>query len=148
MQVSNIGIGLIKSFEGCRLRSYKDPIGIWTIGYGSILYPSGRKVGPGETITQQDAEVFLEYEIRLKARAVNELTNDLGLNQGQFNALVSFAYNVGVGALRRSTLLRKVKIDPDDQSIAAEFRKWNKAGGKVLAGLTRRRKAEIDIYFS
>lgn len=145
MQVSNTGIGFIKMFEGCRLRSYRDPVGIWTIGYGSITYPSGRKVGPGERISQELAEVFLEYEISLKAKAVNAL--NLRLNQGQFNALVSFAYNLGIGALRRSTLLRKVKLNQDDPTIEKEFMRWNRAGNKVLAGLTRRRKAESEMYF-
>lgn len=148
MVISQRGIYLIKSFEGCRLKSYKDPVGIFTIGYGTIVYPSGRKVGSGELITQAQAEEFLKFEIDLKAAAVNELTRDLGLSQGQFDALVSFAYNLGIGALKRSTLLKKVRINPDDITIAAEFRKWRQAGGMVLAGLTRRRKAESDLYFS
>lgn len=148
MTASERCVYLIKQFEGCRLRSYKDPVGLFTIGYGVTVYPSGRKVGPGELITQAQAEEFLKFEIDLKAMSVNELTRDLGLSQGQFDALVSFAYNLGVGALKRSTLLKKVRIDPDDITIAGEFRKWVRAGGKVLAGLVRRRKAESDLYFS
>lgn len=148
MKVSQTGIDLIKSFEGLRLKSYKDSAGVWTIGYGTIMYPGGQKVTEGETITRQQAEEYLSYEVELKAASVRAFTASLNLSQHQFDALVSFAYNLGVGALQRSTLLKKVKVNKYDPTIRDEFMKWVNAGGRRLQGLVRRRKAEADLYFS
>lgn len=147
MKVSQKGIDLIKSFEGCRLKSYQDSVGIWTIGYGCIVYPTGIKVKEGEKCTQEEAEFYLKYEIALKSGPVSSMVT-VPLTQSQFDALVSFAYNCGVGALRKSTLLKKVNANPNDPSIELEFMKWIKAGGKELNGLKKRRQAESDLYFS
>lgn len=148
MEISQRGIDLIKGFEGLFLKAYKDPIGIITIGYGTVVYPSEKRVQMGETITEAQAEEYLKHEINLKADVVNTVTADLILTQGQFDALVSFAYNLGTGALKQSTLLKKVKLNPDDPAIRTEFMKWVRAGRKVFPGLVRRRKAEADLYFS
>lgn len=148
MRASQTGIDLIKSFEGCRLKAYKDAAGIPTIGWGTIRYPSGRRVQMGETITQEQADDYLEYEVNMKAGAVREYVRDVCLRQNQFDALVSFAYNVGTGALGKSTLLKKLKVNPNDPSIRTEFLKWVNAGGKKLKGLVRRREKEAALYFS
>lgn len=136
---------LIKSFEGLFLKAYADPIGIWTIGYGTIVYPNGVKVKKGDVITQAQADEYLKHEIDQKSQGVNSLIQ--GLNQNQFDSLVSFAYNLGLGSLKKSTLLKKAKVNPSDPTIKAEFMKWTKAGGKVLKGLIRRRQEEANLYF-
>ena len=140
-------IDLIKKFEGCKLSSYLDPIGIPTIGYGSIMWPDGKRVKLGQKITLQQAEDMLKWEIGIKAKPVNSLLSKVAINQNQFDALISFAYNLGIGALTSSTLLKKVIKNPCDPAIAVEFMKWVNAGGKQLPGLVRRRKAESDLYF-
>lgn len=149
MKPSENCYNLIKQFEGCRLKSYKDSAGIWTIGWGTTFYPEGAKVKEGESITQERADFLLKWQVLEKCAAVNVLVD---VSQNKFDALVSFAYNVGVAALRKSTLLKKVLADPNDQTIEAEFLKWNKARVKgeltVLNGLTKRRQAEADLYFS
>jgi len=138
----------IKEFEGLRLNSYKDVVGIWTIGYGSIMYPDGSKVKSGETITKERADEMLEWEINIKAKSVDVFLSKCVISQNNFDALVSFAFNLGMGALQKSTLLKKVIKNPKDETIRSEFMKWNNAGGKPVAGLTRRRKSEADFYFS
>lgn len=140
MTTSERGLSLIKSFEGLRLESYLCPAKVWTIGYG---HTSGVK--HGQTITEEQAEQFLKDDLLTFEKAV--LAHNLKLSQNQFDALVSFTYNVGGGNLNKSTLLRKVKENSKDASIRNEFMKWNKANGKALAGLTRRRKGEADLYF-
>jgi len=142
----NKGIELIKEFEGCKLEAYLCPAKVWTIGYGSTFYEDGSKVAQGDNITQERAERLLrnmveEFEAKVK-RLITSAVND-----NQLGALTSFAFNLGVGAFKGSTLRSKVNANPNDSSIAAEFAKWNKAGGKVLAGLTRRRTAEASLYF-
>ena len=148
MKVSQKGIDLIKSFEGCRLKAYLDSANIPTIGYGCIMYPTGVKVKLGEVCTQEEAEFYLKYEISLKSGPVNSFFSNVALTQNQFDAVVSFAYNCGVGALRKSTLLKKILANPNDPSIELEFMKWTKAGGKEIQGLVKRRQAESDLYFS
>lgn len=144
-------VDFIKQWEGFRAKAYLDVAGIPTIGFGTIQYPDGRKVKLGEIVTKGDAYECLEHEVKLKSSAVVEATKGLDLSQNQFDALVSFAYNVGSGALRSSTLLKKVKANPNDPSIRAEFLKWNKARvkGKLVAvdGLTNRRLSEANLYF-
>lgn len=148
MNLSDQLYSFIKNFEGCRLKAYNDGVGIMTIGYGSTMYPEGTRVKEGDMITQERAEFMLKWEVILKAKSVAAFLYNVVLKQQQFDALVSFAYNVGVGNLQKSTLLKKVKLNPNDESIRDEFMKWNKAGGKTLEGLTRRRAAEADLYFS
>lgn len=144
MTVSQKGLDLIKSFEGLRLNAYLDSVGVPTIGYGTTVYLNGRKVKIGDSCTSVQAEEYLQTDINRRAAAVGEI----GVNQNQFDAILSFCYNLGLGAWNKSTLRKKVLADPNDPAIRSEFMKWNKAGGKVLEGLTRRRKAEADLYFT
>lgn len=149
MKPSENAYNIIKQFEGCRLKAYIDPVGIPTIGYGTIQYPDGNKVKITDRITQDDADVYLKYEVLKKTGEINHLLKSV--NQNQFDALVSFAYNVGTGALKKSTLLKKVNINPNDKSIELEFLKWSKGRVKgvltTLPGLSKRRQAESDLYF-
>lgn len=140
MQLNQAGINLIKEFEGCRLKAYKDPVGIPTIGYGRI-----KGVKMGDVITQEQADNYLVEEIAAEYAPGVERLVKVAINDNQFAALVSFAYNVGVGALGKSTLLRKLNTG-DYAGAANQFLVWNKAGGKALAGLTRRRGAERDLF--
>ena len=127
----------------------RDPVGIWTIGYGTIQYPNGRKVRSGDRISQTDAFRYFQFEVDEKARGVESaIGGGVYLYQNQFDALVSFTYNLGIGALRRSTLLQKVKRNPNDVSIRQEFGRWVYGGGRVLPGLVRRRNAEANLYFA
>lgn len=145
---SQKGLDLIKRFEGLSLKPYLCPASICTIGYGNTYYPSGAKVKLTDPeITKEKAEELLKFLLVSYEKSVDSFCRD-DINQNQFDALVSFAYNCGVNNLKSSTLLKKVNINPHDPTIKAEFLKWNKGGGKVLAGLTKRRQAEADLYFS
>ena len=144
MKISNNGLNLIKQFEGLRLNAYDDGVGVWTIGYGTIKYPNGVRVKRGDKITQAQADQYIANDVATFERAVNMLVN-VPLNQNQFDALVSFTYNLGATNLSASTLLKKLN-SKDYEGAAAEFPKWNKAGGKVMTGLVRRRKAEMELF--
>lgn len=148
MKLDNNGYKLITKHEGLSLKPYLCPARIPTIGYGNTYYPDGKRVTLlDKEITKQEAfEMFKEVADRF-AKRVNSLVTK-PLTQNQFNALVSFAYNVGTGNFSSSTLLKKVNVNPNDLSIKSEFMKWNKAGGKVLTGLTNRRNEEATLYFS
>lgn len=146
MRASENGINLIKQFEGCRLTAYQDSVGVWTIGYGWTQSVDGNPVAKGMVITQQKADDLLKQGVVQYENGVNSLVK-VQLNQNQFDALVDFAYNLGVNALRGSTLLKKLNAG-DYAGAANEFTKWNKAGGKELAGLTRRREAEKSLFLS
>jgi lysozyme len=148
MKVSAKGIDLVKRFEGCKLKAYADPVGIWTIGYGTIRYPNGQKVKQGDIITQVQAEEYLMHELNTKGQQIQHHFYNTFLTQNKIDAILSFTYNLGVGALGKSTLLKKIKANPNDQSIELEFMKWVRAGGKVLNGLVKRRQAESDLYFT
>lgn len=147
MKLGSKGLELIKSFEGFYSKPYLDPIGIPTIGYGATYYPNKKKVTmKDKPLTEKEAsdllkEMMITYENDVKRLVKREL------NQNQFDALVSFTYNLGGTNLGKSTLLKKVNANPCDKTIKDEFLKWNKAGGKVLNGLTRRRNAEAELYF-
>ena len=141
MKTSPKGIALIKEFEGLRLKAYKCPGGVWTIGYG---HTAGVK--SGMVITEAQAEEYLKADLIVFERYLNGL--GLALNQNQFDALVSFIYNVGTGHFSSSTLLRKVRANPQDNSIMDEFLRWVYSKGRVLPGLQRRRLAEMKLYFS
>jgi lysozyme len=145
--ISNLGLSLIKQFEGFRMNSYLCPANVWTIGYGSTRYSDGRKVKQGDVITEHDAHVLLLDTVKAFEKAVDDYTTD-AITQPQFDALVCFAYNVGAANLKNSTLLRKVNANTADPAIRDEFNKWVYAGGKKLKGLMERRKAEADLYFS
>ena len=140
MKTSNKGIDLIKKHEGLRLTAYLDAVGVPTIGYGST-----RGVKMGTTITEQQAHDLLMKDVAIAENDVK--VHNLALNQNQFDALVSFTFNLGGGNLSKSTLLRKVRANPCDPTIKAEFMRWVYGGGKVLPGLVRRRKEEAELYF-
>ncbi len=139
---------LIKSFEGLKLDAYLDGGGVPTIGYGSTMYTNGSKVKLGQKIELKTAQELLEWEVNNKATVINSHLLKCVLNQNQFDALVSFAYNVGIGAFANSTLLKKLIKNPNNPEIAYEFSRWNKDNGKTVEGLTNRRKKESDFYFS
>ena len=141
MKTSPKGIALIKEFEGLRLKAYQCPGGVWTIGYG---HTAGVK--PGMLISKAQAEEYLKADLIAFERSLNGL--GLALNQNQFDALVSFIYNVGTGNFSNSTLLRKVRANPQENSIMDEFLRWVYSKGRVLPGLQRRRLAEMKLYFS
>lgn len=147
-KLSQKGLELIKQFEGLKLKPYLCPANIATVGYGNTYYPDGTKVKVTDpAITKERAEELLKHLVVSYEKAVDSFCRD-DISQNQFDALVSFAYNVGVGNLQKSTLIKKVNANPKDVTIADEFMKWNKAAGRVLAGLTRRRQAEAKLYFS
>ncbi len=144
--INDSGVNLIKSFEGLRLKPYLDAVGIPTIGYGTIQYPNGKKVTMTDPeITEALAIAYLVHEINEKAKGVESLVK-VQLNDNEFAALVSFAYNVGTGALGGSTLLKLLNANADRTAVADQLLRWNKAGGKELAGLTRRRQAERALF--
>ena len=139
-------IQLIKAFEGCRLDAYVCPAGKPTIGYGFTSYLDGSPVKLGDRITQEDADIMLAKKVDEYRTQVARVVPGT-LPAGAVDALTSFAYNVGVAALQRSTLLKKIKTNKLDlKGIKAEFLKWNKAGNQVLPGLTNRRLKEYDMY--
>lgn len=146
MKPSGNALKIIKQFEGLRLTAYKDQVGIDTIGYGNTRYPDGAKVQPGDKISIEKADAMLFFSLQDFAYWINYYVQ-VSLSQNQFDALCSFSYNVGIGAFRKSTLLKKININPNDPAIELEFLKWNKAGGKILPGLTKRRQQEADLYF-
>ena len=134
------GLDLIKKYEGLRLEAYKCPAGVWTIGYGHT-----KGVIKGMKISKEEAETLLKQDVSIVELQV---VNTVGkLSDCKIDALVSFAYNVGIAAFRNSTLCRKVKANSDDPAIRNEFMKWIYAGGKKLQGLERRRKEEAEMYF-
>lgn len=145
MKTSDKGLSLIKSFEGFRAKPYKCPAGVPTIGYGATYYPDGRRVTmQDKPVSEADATAMLRSMLASYEAGVNRYVS-APITQGQFDALVSFAYNVGLSALKSSTLLRLVNAR-DYAGAAAQFVRWNKAGGKVLPGLTRRREAERQMF--
>jgi len=146
MNLNEAGKNLIKSFEGCKLKAYKCPAGLNTIGFGSTFYPDGTKVKEGDVITKERADELFDLIVNDFAEKVRPLIKK-ELSDNNFSALVSFSYNAGVGNLKSSTLLKKVNANPNDETIRGEFLKWVRANNKVLAGLERRRKAEADLYF-
>ena len=146
MQTSDKGIALIKEFEGCKLTAYQDSVGVWTIGYGWTQPVDGKPIRAGMTIKQETAERLRKTGLVSYESDVSRMVK-VGLTQGQFDALVSFTYNLGARSLSTSTLLRKLNAG-DYAGAADEFLRWNKAGGKVLNGLTRRREAERALFLS
>ena len=142
LQYDSTGIDLTKASEGCRLTAYQDSVGVWTIGIGH----TGPDVYDGMTITEDDAAIILLRDISSAEEAVKRLVT-VPLTQGQFDALVDFTFNLGQGNLASSTLLRKLNAG-DALGASLEFDRWNKAGGKVLAGLTIRRDSEEKVFQS
>lgn len=140
------GTAIIRKFEGLKLQAYLCPAGVWTIGYGSTFYENGSKVEQGDKITIERADRLLFEMVKRFELGVKRVVKS-NINENQLGALTSFAFNVGVSALQKSTLLKKVNANPNDPTIKNEFMRWTKAGGKVLNGLVRRREAEADLYF-
>jgi len=148
MKISDKGLNLIKKFEGFSKTPYLCPAGVPTIGYGTTRYNGGKAVSLSDgPITEEEALELLRYQVdSTYSKAVNNVIKH-ELTQSQFDALTSFTYNLGASNLRRSTLLRKLNAW-DTLGAANEFIKWNKARGKVLSGLTRRREAEKALFLS
>ena len=141
MKISLEGLALIKRFEGCRLEAYKCSANVLTIGYG---HTGGVK--ETDTITQDEADKLLQEDVEQFEKYVDDnVTVELG--QSQFDALVAWTFNLGVGNLRESTMLKKLNSE-DYASVPSEMKRWNKAGGKTLDGLIRRRKAESLLFES
>ena len=148
MKTGYNGIELIKKYEGFRSKPYLCPAGVPTIGYGATYYPGGRNVTMNDdAITKERAEDLLRDMLTSYENGVNRYVK-VSLSQNKFDALVSFAYNLGNGALQKSTLLKKVNLDPCDSDITNQFNRWVRAGGRVLKGLQKRRKDEAELYFS
>ena len=140
MRISEEGKQLIRDFEGLRLSAYRDAVGVLTIGYGHT-----KGVRPGQVITEADAERLLREDLEPIERQLTADLGEDGVLQNQFDALVSFCFNLGVGAYMKSTLRKYVKAGRDDEADR-EFAKWVHAGGRVLPGLVRRRRAEAELY--
>lgn len=139
---------LIAKFEGLRLKAYKDSGGVYTIGYGSTVNPvTGQPIKAGDTITKDTALQWLKIQT---ASVLTDVKKKLKVPQTdkQIAALTSLAYNIGMGAFSRSTLLRLVNAKANKNEIAAQFIRWNKVNGKEVPGLTRRRQEEADLYLS
>ena len=139
MQLSNTGTHLLKYFEGCKTVAYQDSVGVWTIGYGHT-----KGVTTGMTITQEEAEQMLESELAEYEGYVEKYVT-VPLTQNQFDALVVWVYNLGPTNFRNSTLLKELNSG-DYTAASKEIKRWNKAGGKVLAGLVKRREAEAELF--
>lgn len=146
-KISEETLGFIAEHEGLRLKAYLCQAGVPTIGWGTTIYPNGSKVKLGDEITKDDALKLLKHDVGRFERAVDAMTTDK-VNQNQFDALVSFSYNLGTEALRKSTLLKVVNTNPNDPRIRKEFIKWIYADGKKLGGLIKRRQDEANLYFS
>ena len=141
MNISKKGIDLIKRFEGCRLKAYRCPAGVWTIGYGHT-----NNVRPDDIITQNDAEELLKRDLKVHEDNVKMVVK-IALTQNQFDALVSFEYNVGYGAFANSTLLKLLNAG-NYNGASKQFERWVYAGDRVLEGLVKRRKAERELFLS
>lgn len=144
MSTSQNGIDLISSFEGCELKAYLCPAKVWTIGFGTTVYPNGVKVKKGDSFTLDQAKQFKAHDLKRFEKTVNDLVK-VPLTQNQFDALVSLTYNIGTGAFEKSTLLKKLNAG-DYQGAADQFTVWNKGGGKVLQGLVNRRAKEKEVF--
>ena len=144
MKTSSSCTSLIREFEGFVASAYLCPANVWTIGIGTTVYPNGAKVKKGDKCTQDQALEYLQHDLRSFEKTVNDSVK-VPLSQNQFDALVSLAYNIGSGAFKNSTLLKKLNAK-DYAGAADQFLVWNKGGGKVLKGLIRRRDAERALF--
>ena len=147
MELSQKGKDLIMQFEGCKLTAYQDSVGIWTIGYGNIYYENNVAVKEGDIITHNRAIELFNLIVKRFEVDVDLLVTS-NVNQNQFDAMVSLAYNIGIGNFKTSSLLKMVNKSPNDTTIYLQFLRWNKAKGEVIPGLTRRRIAESNLYKS
>lgn len=144
MHVSPSSIDLICDFEGKRLMAYDDGVGVWSIGFGTTIYPNGIKVKKGDTCTEAQAKAYMAHDLKRFELAVNNAVN-VSLNQNQFDALVSLAYNIGATAFSQSTLVKKLNAD-DRYGAAQQFDMWVNAGGKRMQGLVNRRAKEKALF--
>jgi lysozyme len=146
MSVSNKGVDLICEFEGEQLIAYDDGVGVWTIGFGTIKYPNGVRVKKGDTCTLDQAKEYMRHDLIEFEHTVNSSVK-VPLNQNQFDALVSLAYNIGSSAFKSSTLVKKLNAG-DYQGAADQFGAWINAGGKRMQGLVNRRDREKLLFLS
>lgn len=146
MLVSNLGIDLICDFEGKRLVAYDDGVGVWTIGFGTTVYPNGIRVKKGDTCTEAQAKAYMQNDLKKFEYAVNDAVN-IPLNQNQYDALVSLTYNIGAAAFSKSTLVKKLNAG-DIRGAADQFDVWINAGGKRMQGLVNRRAKEKTLFLS
>lgn len=146
-RVNQEGLNLIKEFEGFREKAYLCPAKVWTIGYGNTFYQDGRKVKQGDRISEPEAERLLKITVESFADQVAKLIT-VPVTSNQFAAIVSLTYNIGIGAFTRSTLLSMLNNRKDKKEVAIQFLRWDKAGGKTLYGLTRRREREMELFLS
>lgn len=144
MITSPSGIRLIQSFEGLKLQAYLDGGGVPTIGYGTIIYPTGKRVKMGDICTLVEANQYLQFKIAEFEKAINKLVT-VTISQNQFDALVSFVYNIGITQFNTSTLLKKLN-ENNFHAASEQFPRWNKDNGKVIAGLTKRRNQERALF--
>lgn len=144
MKTSSNGTALIREFEGFVASAYLCPADVWTTGIGTTVYPNGTKVKKGDKCTQEQALEYLQHDLKSFEKTVNDSVK-VPLSQNQFDALVSLSYNIGSGAFKSSTLLKKLNAK-DYAGAADQFLVWNKGGGKVLKGLVRRRDAERALF--
>lgn len=149
LKVGPKALATIHHFEDCRLSAYRDAVGIPTIGWGMTYYPDGRRVKIGERITQAQADSMFETLLeRDFAAPVRKLIGVSPTTPAQFGAMVALAYNIGIGAFTGSSVLKRHKAGDTPLRVTEAFLMWNKAGGKVLSGLVRRRNAEAALYRS
>ena len=146
MAVSPFGVDLICGFEGKRLTAYDDGVGVWTIGFGTTVYPNGIKVMKGDTCTEAQAKTYMAHDLKKFEATVNKAVT-VQLNQNQFDALVSLAYNIGTNAFSKSTLVKKLNAN-DIRGAADQFDVWVNAGGKRMQGLVNRRAKEKALFLS
>lgn len=140
-------IELMHRYEGLRLDAYLCPANVWTIGFGNTFYENGTKVKRGDKITRERANELFNNIVEQRFATPLRSVIVSKVNNFQFSALVSLAYNIGIGNISKSTLLRLVNKNQNDPNIRNQFMRWNRAGGKVLRGLTLRREAEANLYF-
>lgn len=145
--LSQKGIDLIKYYEKCSLKAYLCPAKRWTIGWGNTFYEGNVPVKDGDKITQERADALFTMIVNDFVKSVDAMVHS-NITENQFAALVSFAYNTGIGNIKSSTLLKMVNSNPNEPLIRNEFMKWVRANGKVLKGLQKRRAAEADLYFA
>lgn len=144
MHISPSGIDLIRNFESLRLNAYDDGVGVWTIGYGTTKYPNGIRVKKGDTCTLEQAKSYMQHDLKKFEQTVNSAVNVL-INQNQFDALVSLAYNIGPTAFEESTLVKRLN-EKNYKAAADQFGLWVNARGKRLQGLVNRRKIEMELF--
>jgi len=143
LSLSAAGLAGIAIHEGYRSRAYDDGVGVQTMGFGTTRHPDGRPVAPGDRVTPERALVMLAHDAARIEREIKMCIGDVPLHPHEWDALVSLAYNIGSAAFCKSTLVKRLKADPPDYAGAcAEILRWNKAGGRVLPGLVKRREEE------